>query len=401
MPRPPARSWSRTRCGAPSAERLDCDEAGRARGQGLRRAGAGVAAARPAAGARRRPPAARRPAERAAPVPGGAGGLPRDGPGPGGPRPRRGRASARRAWSRSSSARRARPASPATPGWCSTSAPAPGGTRSARSCAACSASTLASDAAGGPRGGRTGAGRRLWWRPTTRCSSTTCSTCRSRPSCAPSTTPWTTRRATRASGARWPRLVERASRARPRLLVVEDLHWADRLTLAQLAELGAAVARVPGAPGHDLADRGRPARRGVAEPDRRRTAADHRPRPAAAPRRRWRWQARSSPRADRFAERCVERAAGNPLFLEQLLRHAEESAGGRRAGLGAEPRAGAHRPARPGGQGGAAGGLGARPALRPRGPAPPARPAGLRPRAARRRTTSSGRRARRSCSPTR
>jgi tetratricopeptide (TPR) repeat protein len=29
---------------------------------------------------------------------------------------------------------------------------------------------------------------------------------------------------------------------------------------------------------------------------------------------------------DQFVERCVERAAGNPLFLEQLLRHAEESA---------------------------------------------------------------------------
>ena len=27
-----------------------------------------------------------------------------------------------------------------------------------------------------------------------------------------------------------------------------------------------------------------------------------------------------------LAQRCVERAAGNPLFLEQLLRHAEESA---------------------------------------------------------------------------
>src|SRR6516162_4374112 len=26
-----------------------------------------------------------------------------------------------------------------------------------------------------------------------------------------------------------------------------------------------------------------------------------------------------------FAERCVERAAGNPLFLDQLLRHADES----------------------------------------------------------------------------
>src|SRR5215208_689222 len=29
-----------------------------------------------------------------------------------------------------------------------------------------------------------------------------------------------------------------------------------------------------------------------------------------------------------IAQRCVERAAGNPLFLEQLLRHAEESAEG-------------------------------------------------------------------------
>ena len=33
-----------------------------------------------------------------------------------------------------------------------------------------------------------------------------------------------------------------------------------------------------------------------------------------------------SRRRDHFVERCVERAAGNPLFLEQLLRHAEESA---------------------------------------------------------------------------
>ena len=29
-----------------------------------------------------------------------------------------------------------------------------------------------------------------------------------------------------------------------------------------------------------------------------------------------------------LAQRCIERAAGNPLFLEQLLRHAEESAEG-------------------------------------------------------------------------
>ena len=40
-------------------------------------------------------------------------------------------------------------------------------------------------------------------------------------------------------------LVERASRMRPRLLVVEDIHWANDLQLAHFAKLAATVAKCP------------------------------------------------------------------------------------------------------------------------------------------------------------
>jgi len=40
-------------------------------------------------------------------------------------------------------------------------------------------------------------------------------------------------------------LVERASRLQPRVLAVEDLHWADRSTLAHLVSLTATVANCP------------------------------------------------------------------------------------------------------------------------------------------------------------
>jgi class 3 adenylate cyclase/tetratricopeptide (TPR) repeat protein len=121
------------------------------------------------------------------------------------------------------------------------------------------------------------------------------------------------------------RLAERASRIQPRVLAVEDVHWADALTLANLAGLAATVAECP-----------------VILVMTSRLEQD--PIDPA-----WRAQAGGSPlvgldlgplhaeeaqalAAPFFAAnaaivaRCVERAAGNPLFLEQLLRYAEEDA---------------------------------------------------------------------------
>ena len=74
-----------------------------------------------------------------------------------------------------------------------------------------------------------------------------------------STTRWTTRAATRGKRetvAR-PGAIGRAPGA-PLLLVVEDVHWADAGTLADLAALAATVRRLPGAPGDDLAPEGDP-----------------------------------------------------------------------------------------------------------------------------------------------
>jgi hypothetical protein len=122
------------------------------------------------------------------------------------------------------------------------------------------------------------------------------------------------------------RLVERASRRRPRLLVVEDVHWADQATLEHLARLAATVAesaallvmtsRLDG----DPLDQAWRSRTGGAPlmtidlgPLRRKEAL------ALA--------GAFFDASDRWALRCVERAAGNPLFLEQLLRHAEETDG--------------------------------------------------------------------------
>lgn len=118
-------------------------------------------------------------------------------------------------------------------------------------------------------------------------------------------------------------LLRAASAERPVLLIVEDIHWADRITLNYLAELTQAVASLPAV----LAMTSR------LEGD---------PLDAA-----WRAAVRGCPlltidlgplraeeslqlagglfsTSNRFALRCIERAAGNPLFLGQLLRNAEE-----------------------------------------------------------------------------
>ena len=120
------------------------------------------------------------------------------------------------------------------------------------------------------------------------------------------------------------RILDRKSRQHPRLLVVEDLHWADQPTLAQLVKLTMAVAehpallimtsRVEGDP-LDGVWRAEAAGAPLATIDLGPLPSD---------------DARALAEAliaanTAFAQRCVERAAGNPLFLDQLLRHADES----------------------------------------------------------------------------
>jgi class 3 adenylate cyclase/tetratricopeptide (TPR) repeat protein len=132
--------------------------------------------------------------------------------------------------------------------------------------------------------------------------------------------------ATRSLGQRRvvARVIERTSRQRPCLLIVEDLHWADQQTLGHLANLTATVAQCPAllvmtsrVEGDPLDEAWRSAASGALL-----TTIDLGPLPAD--------DARSLAEAliaanTAFAERCVERAAGNPLFLDQLLRHADES----------------------------------------------------------------------------
>jgi class 3 adenylate cyclase/tetratricopeptide (TPR) repeat protein len=121
------------------------------------------------------------------------------------------------------------------------------------------------------------------------------------------------------------RLVERASARKPRLLVVEDVHWADRLSLAHLAQLAATVAVCPAVLAMTTRIEGDPLDETwrAESGGRQLLTIDLGPLDAA--------EARAL--AEPFlaanavlAERCIERAAGNPLFLEQLLRHAEEGA---------------------------------------------------------------------------
>jgi predicted ATPase len=120
------------------------------------------------------------------------------------------------------------------------------------------------------------------------------------------------------------RLAERASRAQPRLLIVEDLQWADKLTLTYLAALTKAAPECPLLVLTTTRIHGEPASEtwrlpsaaplitidlGPLRDEDARAMAD----------------ALVTTSAE-AVERCVARAAGNPLFLEQLLRHAEESA---------------------------------------------------------------------------
>jgi class 3 adenylate cyclase/tetratricopeptide (TPR) repeat protein len=119
-------------------------------------------------------------------------------------------------------------------------------------------------------------------------------------------------------------LVQRASRRRPLLLVIEDLQWADGLTLAHLAKLAEVVADCPALLVMTSRIEGDP----LGQAWRSRTSGAplvtidlgllRRDEALALVR------LFADGATERLAERYVERAAGNPLFLEQLLRHAAQ-----------------------------------------------------------------------------
>ena len=130
--------------------------------------------------------------------------------------------------------------------------------------------------------------------------------------------------ATRSRGVRETvaALVRQASTHAPLLLAVEDVHWADQATLDHLASLAATSAacrailvmtsQIEGDP-LDHTWRARTGGSPLATIDLGPLPAREASALAAAY-----FEANSD-----FARRCIERAAGNPLFLEQLLRHAE------------------------------------------------------------------------------
>ncbi len=120
-------------------------------------------------------------------------------------------------------------------------------------------------------------------------------------------------------------LLVRLAQQRPILAAVEDIHWADAVLLDDLAELGAATAQAPlllllsTRPEGDPLDRRWRAKLGPAAIGTIDLA------PLS--------QAESSRLAegllgirDERTAACVDRAGGNPFFLEQLLRHTGEVA---------------------------------------------------------------------------
>jgi predicted ATPase len=118
-------------------------------------------------------------------------------------------------------------------------------------------------------------------------------------------------------------LVAAAAATVPRVIAIEDLHWADAKTLAHVAAIAKAVSRAPlvlmvtsRVDGDPLAGPWRAALHGVSL-----TTLDLGPLSDAEA------QALAGgliSTSERFARKCVERAGGNPLFLTQLLRAAQE-----------------------------------------------------------------------------
>ncbi|SAL44044.1 adenylate/guanylate cyclase [Caballeronia arvi] len=121
------------------------------------------------------------------------------------------------------------------------------------------------------------------------------------------------------------RLVERASRQQPRVLSVEDVQWSDGQTLRDLAGLSATAAACPTVLLLTTRTSGdSPGERWRAAAGAHCTLIDLGPLTAGEAND----MAESFPGAEAdLAKRCIARAAGNPLFLEQLLNNAEEGAG--------------------------------------------------------------------------
>ncbi|MEP6874612.1 MAG: adenylate/guanylate cyclase domain-containing protein [Burkholderiales bacterium] len=119
-------------------------------------------------------------------------------------------------------------------------------------------------------------------------------------------------------------LVRHASARRPLLLLVEDVHWADVWTLERLTAVGALTQAQPlllvvstRFEGDPSAGPWRSALHGVPT-----TSIDLVPLSAEEAER---MAGTFSGMASGLVRECVQRAAGNPLFLEQLLLNAEEA----------------------------------------------------------------------------
>jgi len=122
-------------------------------------------------------------------------------------------------------------------------------------------------------------------------------------------------------------LIHGLSQRQPRLLVIEDVHWADAEALADLAQITIAVQECPvllvmtsRIEGDPLDQTWRSGAGGAPlltidiGPLRQEESAQLAGAFASA--------------IDDYTQNCIERAGGNPLFLEQLLRSAEESRDG-------------------------------------------------------------------------
>jgi class 3 adenylate cyclase/tetratricopeptide (TPR) repeat protein len=122
-------------------------------------------------------------------------------------------------------------------------------------------------------------------------------------------------------------LVQHAARRAPLLIVVEDLHWANPSTVQDVAAIGAITRQGPVLLVMTSRIEGDP----IGQGQTWRAAAEGAPLMSIdlAPLHEDDAKQLAAKIIDintQFAESCIERAEGNPLFLEQLLRSAEESA---------------------------------------------------------------------------